>query len=543
MATIGTNHGDNARARKIVAILSFLLLTNLTLPVHAADDAAAVPFIDITTTVSQDDLRDRLANTDDAGIHGQVVAFYAARDYAPVWTDTGTVGQLEDVLAHADDQGLRRKDYAVDGNLPGPDLEIALTEALFRYAHDVHVGRVAPRTVYRDVRLPESSFDLGPPLNDALKRGTLPTLLAALPPRQPEYRGLVVALAQYRAIAKAGGWPVVKAKDPDSLAHRLALEDIDFATVVDPTMMDLAAAVSRFQERNGLPVDGQAGANTLKALNVPVSARIKAILASMERWRWMPRTLESHYIRVNVPDQSVDYIDNAEVVLHSKVVIGKPSTPTPILRTEVTAVVANPAWDIPGDIAARQVLPHLRHDKNYLQSRGYILVSSPGVDWRKLPAGQVALQQPPGPDNVLGKIMLDMPNDFDVYLHDTPNKKLFTQDNREASNGCIRVEEIASLASLALTNDAHNGDDKIDEAIGTGQTTNIPLDRPLPVYVMYSTAVADADGNTGFRPDRYNRDAPLLAAMAKPAAAAPNVMTAQAPLRKKTHPDPSPESN
>jgi murein L,D-transpeptidase YcbB/YkuD len=253
---------------------------------------------------------------------------------------------------------------------------------------------------------------------------------------------------------------------------------------------------------------------------------VKAIAASMERWRWMPHILEARFIRVNVPDQSVDDIDNNKVLLHSKVVIGKPSTPTPILRTEVQAVVANPAWDIPGDIAARQVLPHLKRDKNYLQDRGFVLVSSPGVDWRKLPATQVALQQRPGPDNVLGQIMLDMPNDFDVYLHDTPNKKLFTQDNREASNGCIRVEKIAALASLALTNDPQDGAGQIDDAIATGETTNIKLARPLAVYVVYSTAMANADGNTGFRADRYNRDAPLLAAMAKPVPA-PKATTAQ----------------
>jgi murein L,D-transpeptidase YcbB/YkuD len=189
------------------------------------------------------------------------------------------------------------------------------------------------------------------------------------------------------------------------------------------------------------------------------------------------------------------------------------------------------------------VLPRLKRDKNYLQERGFILVSSPGIDWRKLPADTVALQQPPGPDNVLGKIMLDMPNDFDVYLHDTPNKKLFTQADRTASNGCIRVEQIAALASLVLTNDLDEGRDKIDEAISAGETANIALAHPLPVYLVYSTAVADSDGNAGFRPDRYNRDAPLLTAMVKPAAA-PDVMAAQRPERprKKTRPSPSPAS-
>jgi murein L,D-transpeptidase YcbB/YkuD len=266
---------------------------------------------------------------------------------------------------------------------------------------------------------------------------------------------------------------------------------------------------------------------------------VKAIIASMERLRWLPHIMEARYIRVNVPDQSADYVADGEVVLHSKVVIGKPGTPTPILRTEVTAVVANPVWDVPGDLAGKY-LARVRHNKNRTSNGGFILASAPGA-----PVGaHPALQQLPGPDNVLGKLMLDMPNDFDVYMHDTPNKKLFTQANREASNGCIRTEQIFAMASLALTEDETAGKDVIDAAIATGATTNLPLPNPLPVYLVYSTAVADADGNAGFRPDRYNRDAPLLALMAKPEK--PIAMVSQATSRQssvRTHPGPAPGSD
>ncbi len=537
MATIGTNQGENARACKIVAALSFPLLLIFAAPATAADDldSTSAPFVDTTNNaVTRDQVRALLAKRDDSGIRGQVAAFYAARDFEPAWTDQDASNAVQDSLTHADEQGLRSQDYAVNDKLKGAAREIALTDAAFRYAHDVRLGRVTPRAVYKDVRLPGSTFDVGWLLNQALKHHNVPEMLAALPPQEPDYQGLVKALDRYRAVVAAGGWPTVKAKDAESLSRRLALEDTAFATIMEPSDADVAAALTRFQERNGLPADGQLGPATLKALNVPASARVKAILASMERWRWMPHILEARYIRVNVPDQSADYIDNGKIVLHSKVIIGKATTPTPILRTEVRAVVANPAWDIPGDIAARQVLPKVRRDKNYLAERGFVLVSSPGVDWRKLPASQVALQQPPGPDNVLGQIMLDMPNDFDVYLHDTPNKKLFTQADREASNGCVRVEQIAALASLALTNDPQDGADRINDAIATGETTNIKLAHPLPVYVAYSTAVADADGNTGFRPDRYKRDDVLVAALAKPAPASNPLAPQGRPKKKST---------
>lgn len=557
MATKSTA-GNNARACLIVATFSLVALLSSTGPSLArADDS---PFSDLASSTGPGDLQDLLAKSDDTGIDGEVRAFYAARDFKPVWIDQLVVDQVQDVLAHADAQGLRPADYAIPEALTGAELEQALTVALFRYAHDVRVGRVLPHEAYKDARLIEPSVDFVHLMGDAVKKHAIAELLASLPPQTDEYRGLVIALAHYRDIAQQKGWPTLaggeivpgkKDKRIALLTKRLAIEDTAFGSIPEPTAEDIKAAIARYQERNGLPVDGRAGGDTLKQLNVPAAARVKAIVASMERLRWMPRNIEARYIRVNVPDQSADYVANGQVVLHSKVVIGKPTSPTPILRTEVTAVVANPAWDIPGDIATRQVLPHLRRDKNYLADRGFILANSPGdpegrnIDWgRPSAVAHLALQQPPGPDNVLGKVMLDMPNDFDVYMHDTPNKKLFTQTNREASNGCVRTEQIFALASLALTGDAVAGKDRIDEAVATGETTSLPLDKPLPVYMVYSTAVADADGNGGFRPDRYNRDTSLLAAMAKPRK--PVVMVSQATSRKssvRTHPNPSPGSD
>jgi len=528
--------------RHIVSIFSFISMLGFAEPSLAQSDDR--PLVNITSVASRDDLQDLLTKADDTGISGEVKAFYAARDFKPVWTDQFMVDQVQDVLARADEQGLRKPDYAIREGLEGAELERALTVALFRYAHDLRLGRVSPRAVYKDVRLPEASFDFAWMLEDAVKKHSIAPALANLPPSTPEYRGLVVALAHYREIAAQGGWPSLgggaivpdkKDKRIAVLAHRLALEDPVFGSIPDPTAEDIKAAVARYQERNGLPVDGRAGGDTLKQLNVSAAARVKAIIASMERLRWMPRIMEARYIRVNVPDQSADFVANGQAVLHSKVVIGKPTSPTPILRTEVKAVVANPVWDVPSDISAKYVL-RVKHNKDIKANGGFMYVSSPGAAIGAHPV----LKQMPGPDNVLGRVMLDMPNDFDVYMHDTPNKKLFTQTNREASNGCIRTEQIFAIASLALTGDETAGKDMIDDAIATGATTNLPLEKPLPVYLVYSTAVADADGNAGFRPDRYNRDAPLLAAMVKPAK--PAVLVSQATAQRssvRTRPSPS----
>jgi murein L,D-transpeptidase YcbB/YkuD len=257
----------------------------------------------------------------------------------------------------------------------------------------------------------------------------------------------------------------------------------------------------------------------------------------MERWRWMPAAFERRYIAVNVPDQSLKFMRDGNAVLNSRVIVGRKMSPTPITRSAIVAVVANPPWNIPGDIAARDLLPHLRKSPNYLATKHMVVTDGPPGDpygrtikWASVTPADFpyAIRQLPGPTTALGAVMLDSPNDFDVYLHDTPNKKRFESDVREISNGCVRVQQILPLASLALTDDTAKGMGKLNQAIKTHDTQRLALDEPLPVYFLYWTALAEADGSVGFRPDRYGRDAPLIAALTRSgkAPAAANVMRA-----------------
>src|SRR5262249_54071805 len=211
-----------------------------------------------------------------------------------------------------------------------------------RYAKDVYGGRGKPNDIFHDVRLPSQELDGAVTLERALERDSIARVLAALPPPPAGYRNLVDALAHYRAIAPKGGWPSVGAKDGGalggSLMHRLALEDQTLADTPDPSGEDLQVAVLRFQRHHGLDDDGKVGPDMIRELNVPAAYRVQQIQANMERWRWVPRNFESRYIRVNVPDQSVDFVRNGRVVLHSKVIIGRKNSPTPILRTAVLGV-------------------------------------------------------------------------------------------------------------------------------------------------------------------------------------------------------------
>ena len=374
--------------------------------------------------------------------------FYAARDFQPVWSGSAEAASMADevraALRKADEQGLRPADYAATASRwntapaagrEAAEYDLALTADLLRYAQDVRVGRKRPRDIYRDVDLPKSDFDAARALNEALQSHSLTKFLADLPPPHPEYRRLVVALAKYRAMAAKGG---------------------------------------------------------------EASARVEQIAANMERWRWMPRTFERRYVRVNVPDQTVDFVRDGKVVLSSKVIIGRKNSTTPILRTTINSVMANPYWDVPGDIANASILPKLRTNPNYLKEHHMVMV------------GRQIRQLAP---SALGYVMLDSPNDFDVYLHDTPGKALFEQDNRERSNGCVRVQQIFPLAALVLADEMDAGMDRLKKTIASGRTQNLALDQPMPLYMVYWTAIAGEDGAVEFRPDRYNRDKPLIAAL------------------------------
>jgi L,D-transpeptidase YcbB len=251
---------------------------------------------------------------------------------------------------------------------------------------------------------------------------------------------------------------------------------------------------------------------------------VSQIAANMERWRWLPRQFETRYVAVNVPDQSVQFVRDGESVLTSRVIVGRKSSPTPITRTEIVAAVVNPPWNIPGDIAARDLLPQLKRDANYLRTKHMVITDGPPndpygrkIDWRKVAPAEFpyAIQQKPGPETALGAVMLDSPNDFDVYLHDTPNKKRFEETDREISNGCVRVQQIFPLASLALTDDPMAGLPMLTKAVKTHDTQRIALEKPLPVYFLYWTAIPNSDGSVAFRPDRYGRDATVIAALTK----------------------------
>ena len=470
-----------------------------------------------------------------------LLRFYQLRDFRPAWLGNPAERAAVAALENAGADGLDPADYHVRA-VVGPytansavgaaRYDMTLTDAVLAYAHDLRLGRVEPSRADKMVGLTRPAFDPVTALAAALAAGDFRQWLASLPPADPQYAALKAMLVRYRA-AEAHPWPqlpevkkiVLKAGAPglDQLRNRLLAEGLLAANAAPDDMQALEDAVEKFQMRNGLKADGAVGRQTIVALNITPAERVAQIEANLERWRWLPHELGPRYIEVNAADTTLKVVDGGKVILSSRVITGKPKTMTAIFNAEVIAVTVNPAWHVPVSIARHEILPKLRRNPAYLVREHMVVVDGPpgdpygqSINWHAVSAANLryAFRQLPGEGNSLGVLKLEMPNRFSAYLHDTSARSLFARDERHLSHGCIRVQNIRALASYALYGGAADGAEKIDAAIAAGGTKRIPLDKPLPVYVLYWTAMADANGTPEFRPDVYGRDKRLIAALA-----------------------------
>ncbi|MDP2323607.1 MAG: L,D-transpeptidase family protein, partial [Gammaproteobacteria bacterium] len=280
----------------------------------------------------------------------------------------------------------------------------------------------------------------------------------------------------------------------------------------------LQRALIRFQERHGLPASGETDERTLAALNVPVEDRVRQLKATLTRWAWLPRDPGPRYLWVNVPGGSLEFIENGAPVIAMRIIAGHPDRPTPSFADRIRHIVVNPSWSVPRTIAVEDLLPAQQEDPTFLARLGIRVIDASGVevdtdriDWATLNANRFPyrLRQDPGPMNSLGRLKFVLNNPWDIFLHDTPSRRLFDLSSRTLSSGCVRLENPGELADLLVG--APSGATPISvapEGAPTG-TRTLTLPNPIPVYVVYLTSWVTPAGAIHFRPDVYGRDARL----------------------------------
>ncbi|HEX6086924.1 MAG TPA: L,D-transpeptidase family protein [Thermoanaerobaculia bacterium] len=432
--------------------------------------------------------------------------FYARRETRPAW-DAAAMESLLRAIDDLEDDGLAPGRYHREAltRTEGAERDVLATDAFLTAAAHLSQGVTDPQFVRPSWCAPPPRLDLAAILQSALDDRTVEETLPRLAPRHEGYARLRKALAAYREVARSGGWTVVPpgpalrlGRDhPRVVLLRARLGDDGAGSRFDEP---LDALVRHFQEHHGIEVDGIVGPETLRELNVPAAERVAQIAVNMERWRWMPEDLGASHLIVNTAAFRLDVFEGGRSVLSMKTVVGKEYTRTPFFAARVSEVIVNPWWNVPDSIAVKELWPKQRRDPSYF-AREHMVVTN----------GRI--RQRPGEWNALGRLKFNMPNRYNVYLHDTPAKSLFERSFRAFSHGCIRLERPMELALYLLRDQPQWTQAAIESDIEKGTERAIRLTSPRPVYVLYWTAWVGDDGHLEFHRDHYERDAALAAAL------------------------------
>ena len=560
----------NMRVRTHLVTISALLLLPLLLalecssqvapkrtPATGAPDPIAQKLKAITAAGTLTDLR--WPNFPD--YRQSTRELYKAVNYVPVWVRDGQASPqalaIIDELVSSQKRGLITEDYdasrwpqrlsalkASDGN---PDtmarFDAALTVCAMRYISDLHGGRVNPKHSEFSVMIGQQKFDLAEFLfQKVLTASNVPEILSTVEPQYTGYKRTEAVLQTYLALASQDqDAPLPDVSNlsigdayagTEQLAQRLRLRgDLPQSAVVNTNAgiydAQLAEAIKHFQSRHGLEADGILGKETLRHLNTPMSVRVLQLEDSLERWRWLPAGYPHLPIVVNIPEFLLrTFVSDHKIAMRMEVVVGKQLAQTPVFAKEMQYIVFRPYWNVPRDITSAEIVPAIRKNKRYLAHENLEVTDQAGrvvttgavsaSMLAQLRSGKLLVRQRPGPDNSLGLVKFIFPNDQDVYLHSTPETELFSQARRDFSHGCIRVEKPMELAAWLLQDQPKWTQEAISAAMNSGPNNQqVKLTSPVPVVIVYVTAVVEENGEVYFFDDIYGHDGLLNAKLAK----------------------------
>ena len=508
------------------------------------DAIAGVPTDAVKGAIQQ-----RLTGATPKGINADtwrhVRALYAEFAGAPLWLDTeglstNRVGELANALASADSDAVRVDSYPV-GDLaaaltklrsttsPSPeqlaDADVLMTSTFAALGEDMLTGQISPKSMSQSWFISTREEGIDSALARTLRESPVDQSIRLIRPQEPTYDSLRIELIRYRELAAKGDWPTVpkgpalKPRESDSRARLTALvgrlraegylpDDYnagatDSASAKMKYDSTLAGAVARFQSHHDIGVDSMLGPETVDALNKSVTYRLGQIAANLERFRWLPRTLGERYILVNVPAFELTAYDSGKAALQMKVIVGQDyqGKSTPVFSDSMEFVVFRPYWIVTDSIATKEIYPKAEADPDYLARNNYEIVT---IERRK------RVRQKPGDKNSLGLVKFMFPNDFNIYLHDTPQGELFNKDVRAFSHGCIRLQHPDQLAQFVLGWPM----DSVHREMEQGRDDHrVNLKRKIPVYIVYFTTYL-RDGELYFGNDLYGRDEKLVQSIA-----------------------------
>ena len=432
----------------------------------------------------------------------------------------------EIVTRIGDADGLDAGDYPVPEVKAGAEAdalaeaELKLVQSVLTYARHAQTGRIHFSRIAADIYYELNRPEPADVLAKVAKATDVAAALDSFEPPHPQYKALKAKLAEVRSgkgdtggVRIASGAVLKYAKDKKGketimedarvpqLRERLGL------TAEDNTNYDkaLSDAVAKFQKEHALPSNGQLTAATVDTMNGPKRDRdADTIIVNLERWRWVPRELGKTYVMVNIPEFQLRLFRDDKLYWNTRVVVGKPTQPTPIMSAEMKYITVNPTWNVPPSIIQNEYLPALREDPNAMERIGLKVQQNPD--------GTVRIWQPPGDRNALGRIRFNFPNKFLVYQHDTPDKHLFAHEKRAYSHGCMRVQDPLmygeKLLSIALPQENYTAE-RLRKMFG-GSEVNLNFPKFLPVHLTYQTAFVDDAGKLRILEDVYGRDKRMM---------------------------------